>query len=82
VIALSIQEKVSDPKIDPFAQIAKFRKAHGVTYPILSDEKATVIRKFGFQVIPANVIIDKNGKYRANPDSVDEVVAAVQKLNK
>ena len=79
VVALSIQEQ-TDPTIEPFAQIAKFRKAHGVTYPILSDEKATVIGKFGFQGIPENVVIDKTGKYRANPQSVEEIVTTVQKL--
>ena len=81
-MALSIQEKQADPKVDPIAQIKKFRKAHGVTYPTLSDEKATVMEKFGFSGIPENIIIDKNGKYRANPQSIEEIVATVQKLNK
>ncbi len=82
MIALSIQETAEDPKVKPYDQIAKFRKLHGVTYPILSDEQATIITKFGFQGIPENVIIDQTGKYRANPQSVEEIVAEVKKLSR
>ncbi len=70
MLALSIQEGVPDP----FTKIRAFRKEHQVTYPILSDEKATIIAKFGMEAIPANVIIDRNGKYVSNPQDVDEMV--------
>jgi len=53
-----------------------------VTYPILSDEKATVIGKFGFSAIPTTVIIDKNGTYVANPQTMDQVVAKLEKIAK
>ena len=67
---------------DPFPKLRAFRKQHQVTYPILSDENATVIQKFGFSGIPTTVIIDKNGKYVANPETMDQVVAKLQKMAK
>lgn len=78
MLALSIQEGVPDP----FTKLRTFRSDHKVTYPILSDEKATVIGKFGFSGIPSTVIIDKTGKYVANPDTMAQVVAKLQKLTK
>jgi peroxiredoxin len=75
-LALSIQEGVSDP----FTKLRAFRKTHQVTYPILSDENATVIDKFGFSGIPTTVIIDKTGKYVANPETMAQVVAQLQKM--
>jgi len=78
VLALSIQEGVPDP----FTKIRQFRKAHNVTYPILSDEKGAVITKFGISGIPANVILDRNGKYVYNPDDVDAMVKDLNKLTK
>jgi len=67
---------------DPFTKLKAFRKQHQVTYPILSDEKATVIGKFGFSAIPTTVIIDKNGTYVANPQTMDQVVAKLEKIAK
>jgi peroxiredoxin len=78
VIAISLQEGVPDP----FTKLRAFRQQHKVTYPILSDEKGTVIQKFGFSGIPSTVIIDKTGKYVANPQTITEVVAKLQKLAK
>lgn len=76
VLALSIQEGVPDP----FPKLRAFRRAHKVTYPILSDENATVIQRFGFSGIPTTVIIDKNGRYVANPQTMAQVVAKLQKI--
>jgi peroxiredoxin len=78
VLALSIQEQGADP----FDKIRAFRKEHKVTYPILSDQNATVIGKFGFAGIPSTVIIDKNGKYVGTMDSMAQVAAKLQKLAK
>lgn len=82
MISLSIQEKQAGPNIDPFTQIKNFRKLHGVSYPIASDEQGSVISKFGFSSIPANVIIDRKGRYTYNPDTVEDIVKDVQKLLK
>lgn len=78
MLALSIGEGVPDP----FAKIRLFRAQHKVSYPLLSDENATVIQKFGFSGIPTTVIIDKNGKYVANPDTIDQVVAKLKTMTK
>ncbi len=78
MIALSLQEGVPDP----FPKLRAFRKTHQVTYPILSDENATVIQKFGFTGIPSTVIIDKTGKYVANPEDIPHVVAQLQKMTR
>ncbi len=78
MISLSIQEGVPNP----FIKLKGFRKQHEVTYPILSDEQGKVIGKFGFSGIPANVILDKNGKYVANPDTVAEIVTKLKSMSK
>ncbi len=76
MIALAIQEGVPDPNVN----ITKFRKKHGLTYPILSDEKATIIAKFGFQSIPSNVVIDKQGKYIASVEDIPAMIVQIDKL--
>lgn len=53
-----------------------------MTYPILSDEEGKVIGKFGFSGIPSNVILDKTGKYVANPDDVPAILAKLKQLTK
>ena len=77
VLALSLQEGVAEP----FTKLRAFRKLHKVTYPILSDDEATVILKFGFTA-PTDVIIGKNGKYVANPKTVTELVTKLKKMTK
>jgi len=68
---------------DPFVKIRAFRKQHKLTYPLLSDEEATIISKFGFDGIPANVVIDEHGKYIAatnyDSDLVDQLVTILNK---
>lgn len=76
VLALAIQEGVPDPNVN----IKMFRKRHGLTYPILSDEKATIIQKFGFGSIPSNVVIDKQGKYIASVADVPAMILQIDKL--
>lgn len=71
---MSVQSQTANP----IKAIQGFRKDHKLTYPILSDEKAVIIQKFGFSGIPQDVIIDRNGKYIAAPQ---EVSALVRKLN-
>ena len=63
-------------------KMQKFRKAHGVTYPLLLDEPGAIITKFGFSGIPQDVVIDTTGKYVAAPDSIPGVVEALKKLGK
>ncbi len=75
VLALSIQEQG-----DPIAKIKAFRKEHHLTYPILSDQPGAIIEKFGFDGIPSNVILDKNDRYVANPDSVDAMAAKLKEM--
>lgn len=78
VLALDVQEGQADPA----PKLRDFRKKHQVTYPILSDEDATIMQKFGFIALPTMLIIDKNGKYVANPQTVGQIVAKIQKLSK
>ena len=64
------------------SKLQKFRKAHGVTYPLLLDEPGAIITKFGFTGIPQSVVIDPNGKYVAAPESIPGLIAALKKLGK
>lgn len=77
VLALSIQEQGN-----PVDKIKAFRKAHGLTYPILSDQPGAIIGKFGFDGIPSNVILDKNDRYVANPDSVEAMAAKLKEMTR
>ena len=78
VLALAIQEGVPDPA----TKIKAFRAQYKLTYPILSDEKAIVMQRFGFSGIPSNVILDKQGKYVANVDSLGDMDQQLKKLTK
>lgn len=80
VIGLAIQEAQGGG--DPFTNIKGFRQKHKLTYTLASDEKAEIIAKFGFDSIPSIVLLDKNGKYVANPDDVDTLTAKLKKMVK
>ena len=80
MIALDMQESQVDPKTSPITQIKLFRKAHHLTYPILSDDPGKIITKFGFDGIPSNVVLDRQGRYVANPDDADGIKAVLKKL--
>jgi len=77
VLGIAVQEGK-----DPAPKFRKFRKDHGVTYPLLLDEPGTIIQKFGFTGIPQGIVIDANGKYVSAPDSVTGVAASLKKLVK
>ena len=75
VLGISIQEGAA-----AFDKIRMFRKKHGVTYPLLSDEQAVIIQKFGFSGIPQDIVIDTHGKYRAAPETIPALLASIKKL--
>lgn len=77
VLALAIQEGAK-----PAENIKAFRKKHGLSYPILSDEPGDILAKFGFDGIPSNVILDKKDHYVAHPDSPEEIATELKKLTK
>ncbi len=76
MIGLAIQEK------PPAEKMKEFRLKHKLTYTLLYDEGDKVINKFGFTGIPALVLIDKSGKYAANPEDVNALVPLVAKATK
>ena len=63
-------------------KIKSFRAAHGITYPLVSDEEGVIITKFGFSGIPQDVVIGKDGKYTSAPDSVEGLDKDLKKLLK
>ena len=77
VLGIAVQEGES-----PAGKFSKFRKDHGVTYPLLLDEPGVIIQKFGFTGIPQGIVIDGKGKYVSAPDSVDGITATLKKLVK
>jgi peroxiredoxin len=77
VLGIAVQEGEG-----PAAKFQKFRKEHGVTYPLLLDEPGNVIQKFGFVGIPQGIVIDAKGKYVSAPDSVAGINASLEKLTK
>jgi peroxiredoxin len=77
VLAISNQEQGS-----PADKIKTFRKEHGLTYPILSDQPATILTRFGFDGFPSNAILDKNDRYVAAPDTVEEMAAKLKALTR
>ena len=46
-------------------EIAAFVKKVGVSYPILLDENASIMHKFGVIAIPATIFVDGHGVVRA-----------------
>lgn len=77
MLGLALQEGEN-----PVSKIRKFRKEHGLTYPLLSDEPGSIIEKFGFSGIPQDVVIDAKGKYVSAPEDVDGLKASLKKLLK
>lgn len=77
MLGLAIQEGT-----DPIQKIKAFRTKHHITYPLLSDEPAVIIQKFGFTGIPQCVVIDTTGKYVGAPNTVPELKALLKKLGK
>ena len=77
VLAISNQEQGN-----PAEKIKAFRKEHGLTYPILSDQPAALLTKFGFDGFPSNAILDKNNRLVAAPDTVEEIAAKVKALTR
>ena len=49
----------------------KFAREHSLPYPILLKGGA-VMRKWGFQFIPANFLIDRSGRVVVRYDAIDE----------
>jgi peroxiredoxin len=49
---------------EPQQKARAFQQKHGLTYPILLDEKGTVSAAYRVQGLPTNVIIDREGKVR------------------
>jgi thiol-disulfide isomerase/thioredoxin len=47
------------------ATVAKYRKDHGYTFPMLLDNSGTVAGLYGAQGIPTNYVIDGTGRVRA-----------------
>lgn len=78
MLGLAIQE----PGSDPFVKIREFRKKHKVTYPLLSDQKAQILSKFGGSGIPANYILDRQGRYVASVDTIEDMVSVLKRLLK
>jgi peroxiredoxin len=76
VLGVAVSERVPDPRV----KMREFRKRHHVTYALVSDEKATVFHRFGFDGIPQSVVIDRQGRYAAAPSSVTAVAAKVAEL--
>ena len=79
VLGVAVQEGKS-----PAAKFLKFRKDHGVTYPLLLDEPGDIItrRSSGLSVYRRGIVIDGKGKYISAPDSVAGVAASLKKLVK
>ena len=66
----------------PRAKMRKFRKDHGLTYPLLHDEPGVIITKFGFEGIPQDVVINSKGIYVAAPSTIQGLGASLKKLVK
>ena len=64
----------------PAARFRKFRKAHGVTYPLLLDEPGVTLLKFGFVGLPQGIVIDSKGRYVSAPTTVAGFKASLKKL--
>ncbi len=77
VLGVSIQEGK-----DPIGKIRRFRKKHRLTYPIVSDEPAVIIQKFGFSGIPQNIVLDARGVYVSAPETIEQTLIALKKLGK
>ena len=75
VVGLALQEGK-----DPIANLKAFRKKHGITYRLASHEKGEQFLRFGFQGVPSIVVIDRRGRYHANPQTVEELDRVLAKL--
>lgn len=73
VLGLAINENVKDPRV----LMRKFRRKHHITYPLLSDETAAVMARWGFEGIPSIVVIDREGRYAANPEDIEATITAL-----
>jgi peroxiredoxin len=58
---------------DPFRMAKAFQEQHKLTYPVLVDADGKVGEAFGVQGLPANVIIDREGKVHAIVTGFDPV---------
>lgn len=82
MLALAISERDADPNlIDPAPKLKAFREKHKVTYPLLSDEDATVFNQFGGGSIPSCVLIDQQGRFVTRIDAdLNAVKAKIEEL--
>lgn len=76
VIGVGIRETVES--------LTEFKKEHGVTFPIVMDEKGRVATSFGVKYIPNMFIFDKSGKqvFHANYMRADELQKVLDKILK
>ena len=58
----------------------EFRARHSLTYPLLSDEDQTVFNRFGGGSIPACILVDRQGKFVARVEQVDEIKKYIKTL--
>lgn len=64
------------------SKLKAFRKDHGLSYPLLLDEPAAIISKFGFSGIPQDVVLDTAGKYIAAPQTIEDLAKVLKKMGK
>ena len=73
---------------DPADQIQRFARSERITFPLLMDEKGTVLHRYEAVGLPTTFVVDRNGVVTLSHVDVDytariepdEVVAAVQAL--
>lgn len=59
--------------------MAAYRRKHGLTFRIANDVGMKLLQRFGFDAIPANVLIDRSGVYVAKIDSMADAVREIRK---
>ena len=64
------------------AELKTFRQRHKLTYPLLGDPNGAIATRFEVTELPANFILNRQGKLIGIPEGVPEIVSILKKLTK
>ncbi|MFA0750065.1 MAG: hypothetical protein SLRJCFUN_000468 [Candidatus Fervidibacter sp.] len=65
---------------DSLADCQAFRKKHGLTFPVLVDEKGSVADQYGVTFVPYQVLIDPQGRIQFAGRSLEEMEQRLKQL--
>ena len=57
-----------------------FRKQHGLTYVLLSDQSGAVATRFGVEAIPASFVLDGQRHLVTAAEDPDHIVSALRRM--